>query len=116
MCSKWPGRALHLMLKKGGINIVNRSRFGSCYHQLTTLAMNRYHCCALKHQLTTSRLPCCAVLTQAASFRLSHEKVFTPLVTLAILIQQNPQLALVRKSFPKVAQQLLNSVGGCCTP
>jgi hypothetical protein len=57
----------------------------------------------------------CAVLSQAASFRLSHEKVFTPLVTLAILIQQNPQLALVRKSFPKVAQQLLNSVGSCCT-
>jgi hypothetical protein len=47
---------------------------------------------------------------QAASFRLSHEKVFTPLVTLAILIQNNPQLASVRKSFPKVAQQLMSSV------
>jgi hypothetical protein len=50
------------------------------------------------------------VLLQAASFRLSHEKVFTPLVTLAILIQNNPQLASVRKSFPKVAARLMESV------
>jgi hypothetical protein len=50
------------------------------------------------------------VLLQAASFRLSHEKVFTPLVTLAMLIQNNPQLASIKKIFPKVAQQLMASV------
>jgi hypothetical protein len=50
------------------------------------------------------------LLPQAASFRLSHEKVFAPLVALAVLIQNNPQLASVRKSFPKVAEQLLSSV------
>lgn len=50
------------------------------------------------------------LLVQAASFRLSHEKVFTPLVTLAILIQNSPQLASVRKAFPKVAAGLMESV------
>jgi hypothetical protein len=56
------------------------------------------------------------VLLQAASFRLSHEKVFTPLVTLAILIQNNPQLASVRKSFPKVAARLMESVSLRASP
>jgi len=55
-------------------------------------------------------VPCRALLLQAASFRLSHEKVFTPLVTLAMLIQQNPEVAAIKKSFPKVAQQLMASV------
>jgi hypothetical protein len=50
------------------------------------------------------------LLLQAASFRLSFEKVFTPLVTLSMLIQNNPQLAAFQKSFPKVAQQLMDSV------
>lgn len=61
-------------------------------------------------------VPYCAVLCQAASFRLSHEKVFTPLVTLSILIQQNPELASVKKSFPKVAEQLLESVSHTSDP
>lgn len=61
-------------------------------------------------------VPCRALLLQAASFRLSHEKVFTPLVTLSILIQQNPELASVKKSFPKVAEQLLESVSHTSGP
>jgi hypothetical protein len=74
--------------------------------------------CAMPHPVIHCLCYCCWNLPpQAASFRLSHEKVFTPLVTLAILIQNNPQLASVRKSFPKVAQQLMSSVsvlyGGC---
>lgn len=57
-------------------------------------------------------LPLCAcpLRLQAASFRLSTEKIFTPLVTLSILINQNPQLAPLRKSFPSIAQQLLDDV------
>lgn len=51
-------------------------------------------------------------MAQAASFRLSAEKIFTPLVTLAILIKQNPQLAGLEAAFPTIARQLLRSVNG----
>jgi hypothetical protein len=47
---------------------------------------------------------------QAASFRLSTEKIFTPLVTLAILIQQNPGLTQMRQHFPEVARKLMDEV------
>jgi hypothetical protein len=47
---------------------------------------------------------------QAASFRLSTEKIFTPLVTLAILIQQNPSLTQLRQHFPEVARRLMDEV------
>jgi hypothetical protein len=47
---------------------------------------------------------------QAASFRLSTEKIFTPLVTLAILIQQNPDLQQMRKTFPEIASKLMDEV------
>lgn len=47
---------------------------------------------------------------QAASFRLSTERIFTPLVTLAILIQQNPDLQQMRKTFPEIAAKLMEEV------
>jgi hypothetical protein len=47
---------------------------------------------------------------QAASFRLSTVKIFTPLVTLAILIQQNPNLSQMRQHFPEVARKLMEEV------
>jgi hypothetical protein len=47
---------------------------------------------------------------RAATFRLSTEKIFTPLVTLSILIQQNPEVAAIQSTFPSVAKQLLDSV------
>ncbi|WIA08278.1 hypothetical protein OEZ85_007721 [Tetradesmus obliquus] len=51
-----------------------------------------------------------AALDWAASFRLSTEKIFTPLVTLAILIQQNPDLQQMRKTFPEIAAKLMEEV------
>ncbi|KAI8471632.1 MAG: hypothetical protein J3K34DRAFT_416719, partial [Monoraphidium minutum] len=51
-----------------------------------------------------------AALDWAASFRLSAEKIFTPLVTLSILIQQNPDFGELRTQFPAIARELLESV------
>lgn len=48
---------------------------------------------------------------QAASFRLTVEKAtVTPLTTLSILIQQNPQFASLVEAFPAIGNQLLASV------
>jgi hypothetical protein len=103
----------HYQLTRCAINIRNH-----CFGSQPQFKCHDFICCAVSCRVVSCRalLYVAAVLTQAASFRLSHEKVFTPLVTLAILIQQNPQLAALRKSFPKVAQQLLESVGSSCAP
>lgn len=67
------------------------------------------HAAALtpRHSLTAPR---CVTRAQAASFRLSSEKIFTPLVTLSILIQQHPMFADVEASFFPAARQLLANV------
>lgn len=51
-----------------------------------------------------------AALDWAASFRLSAERVFTPLVTLGILIEQRPNFKDVAAAFPATAAALLKDV------
>uniref|UniRef100_A0A383VFW0 Protein kinase domain-containing protein n=1 Tax=Tetradesmus obliquus TaxID=3088 RepID=A0A383VFW0_TETOB len=46
----------------------------------------------------------------ASSFRMSAERVFTPLVTLDIIIQRYPDVAQLKKVFPEAAKQLFDRV------
>jgi hypothetical protein len=53
--------------------------------------------CAVSSRAVRAVLPHCSLflgsVLQAASFRLSAERVFTPLVTLAIIIQRYPDVS-----------------------
>eukprot|EP00878_Enallax_costatus_P013393 GHUV01014005.1.p1 GENE.GHUV01014005.1~~GHUV01014005.1.p1 ORF type:complete len:832 (+),score=111.45 GHUV01014005.1:893-3388(+) len=53
-----------------------------------------------------------AAIDWSASFRMSAEKVFTPLVTLSMVIQLDPSVDKLRTVFPGIASQLFKLVNG----
>ncbi|GBF87741.1 hypothetical protein Rsub_00452 [Raphidocelis subcapitata] len=65
---------------------------------------------ANKFESDTRSQAASAALDWATSFQLSAGKIFTPLVTLGILIQQNPSFPALKKTFPSIARQLLEEV------